>query len=666
MNLDINTLALISCLVFLTEFIALFIQYSLNKAYHGVILWLLGSCFMALGVIFAPLVYVKPLEILARFANPLIILGHVFLYIGVIRFLGKKENKWVPGSIYAAFFLTYNYFIYTFNDISSRSLVITISLSLISFMTAAVLYFNKDKHISGSANFIALVFFAYGCFSVVRISYLLFSPPMKAYSDQGVFLQLSFIVPIIVSLLWTFGFIILVNQRLNAEIREEKEKLRLIFNTSPDAAIISRLIDGSIIDVNTGFLGLTGFSRAEVIGNTTTKINFWHLKADRENFIDELINKGICDNKEYVFQRKDGSLLTGSISAKLIMIQSTPHIVSIVLDITKNKLAEEAIRESEELYRSILNASPDDITITDMKGLIQVISPAAKRMFGYEPENESFLGSQLVSYIVPEDRERAKSNITSLNKGNHTGPNEYRGIRKDGSTFDIEVNSGLIHGANGQPVKMVFIVRDVTERKQAEEKIQQLIQQLEIEKQTALLNANTDSLTGLPNRRYFDEALNKEVHRNHRTGAPLSLIMLDVDHFKKFNDSYGHVAGDECLRQIGTTLRTLVGRATDIVARYGGEEFVVILTNTDQNGAMTLAERIRIAVEALAIPHSGSKISEYVTVSLGIVTVFAATSQTPEQIVALADEAMYSAKKSGRNRTCIAPENEKRKNDVLA
>jgi diguanylate cyclase (GGDEF)-like protein len=204
---------------------------------------------------------------------------------------------------------------------------------------------------------------------------------------------------------------------------------------------------------------------------------------------------------------------------------------------------------------------------------------------------------------------------------------------------------------------MVFIIRDITERKQAEQQIQQLVEQLEIEKKTAEFNAITDSLTELANRRYFDEALNTQFHRLKRSLSSMSLIMLDVDHFKKYNDCYGHVAGDECLRQIGATLKTVVGRATDIVARYGGEEFVVILTETGQNGAVTLAERIRKAVEALAIPHSGSDISEYITVSLGVTTVYPATRlASAEKVVGLADDALYSTKKAGRNRIFMITE----------
>ncbi len=653
MNLDIQTLAIISCLTFLGQSLALLIQFLVNRVDRGVRWWLIGSTLLALGVIFLPMVTIKQLEILARIGNPLNVLGQILLYFGVLRFLDRRESRLPLMLLYAVFLILYYFYMFFNNSISGRTLVLVTVMAIISFMTAFRLFINDDKYISGSANFTALVFFIYGCFSLVRLVAVLISPPIQAYSDQQVILALSFVVPIVSSLLWTFGFIIMLNQRLNAENRAEKDKLQLVFNTSPDAAVISRLSDGSIIDVNAGFLEMSGYTRAEVIGNSTTFLNLWHKIEDRESFVCELKTKGICESREYVFQRKDGSLLTGAISARIIVIQAILHIVSVVHDITKSKQDSDALRESEELYRTILNASPDDITITDLKGCIQVVSPAAKKMFGYEPEYDHFVGSQLLDFILPEERERARANIVNLVKGHYLGPSEYHGIRRDQSIFNIEVNSGLIYGVNGQPARMVFMVRNITERKQAEQHIQELLQQLEIEKKIAQTNANTDSLTGLANRRYFDEILNAEFSRLKRSGLPLSLIMLDVDRFKKFNDCYGHLAGDDCLRRLGTTIKTIAGRSTDITARFGGEEFVIILTETDQIGAATLAERIQQAVEALAIPHAGSDISDYVTVSLGAATVYPTNMVSPDQIVALADQALYRAKEAGRNRISV-------------
>jgi diguanylate cyclase (GGDEF)-like protein len=181
------------------------------------------------------------------------------------------------------------------------------------------------------------------------------------------------------------------------------------------------------------------------------------------------------------------------------------------------------------------------------------------------------------------------------------------------------------------------------------ERIQDLAGQLKIEKAAAELTAVTDSLTGLSNRRFLDAALTTEFARLKRSGAPLSLIMLDVDRFKDFNDHYGHLAGDECLRQLGAVLKATASRLPDIVARYGGEEFAVVMPETGERGAIILAERIRKGVEALALPREASSIPPHVTVSLGVVTVDGGGMAEPKEIIALADEALYRAKRGGRN-----------------
>ena len=650
MELDILTLAIVSCLVYLIQVIALFVQYRVNESYTGVKWWLAGTVFAAIGVIFMPLVAVKSLVVLAMLANPLVLMGQIFILIGTFRFLDKKEPKWLLISIFVLSTIFYYYFMFVHNNISSRTHTFTASMTVLLFMTAYSLFRYKDKVISGSAIFSAVIFLAYGCFTIFRFIWLLWIPTVTSYLGEEWGLTLSFIVPIGTSLLYTFGFIIMLNQRLNSENREEKEKLQRIFNTSPDAAIISRVDDGLIVDVNAGFSGMTDFSRSELIGHTTIEKNIWNKMSDRDAFLDELRHEGFCENREFLFRRKNGSQLIGSISSKIISIKLIPHIISVVHDITYRKQAEEALRESEELYRSILDASPDVIAITDLNGFIQIVSPAAKKMFGFKLDNGSFIGTQMLDYLIPEDRKKAKENIVTMLKGKLAGPNEYHAVNKELGVFNIEVNSGIIHDANEQPSKLVFVIRNITERKQNEMQIQQLVQQLEIEKTAALVNANTDCLTALANRRYFDEMLAIEFLRLKRSESPLSLIMLDVDRFKSFNDYYGHLAGDNCLRQIGLTLRANVSRATDIVARYGGEEFVVVLSDTDRSGAVIIAERIRMAVELLAIPHSDSDVLKYVTVSLGVVTLYPSRLDSMDEIVSLADKAMYFAKNEGRNR----------------
>lgn len=164
-----------------------------------------------------------------------------------------------------------------------------------------------------------------------------------------------------------------------------------------------------------------------------------------------------------------------------------------------------------------------------------------------------------------------------------------------------------------------------------------------------------DGLTGLANRRYFDETLYREWQRCMRDGSSLSLMFIDVDYFKPFNDHYGHQEGDHCLAQLGGILKPHAKRPGDLAARYGGEEFVVLYPQTGPEGVKKLAEEVRHAVEVLAIPHSQSKTADHVTISVGTATVVPEESGSPEELVKAADHALYKAKDSGRNRVESAP-----------
>ncbi|MGE5627271.1 MAG: GGDEF domain-containing protein [Solirubrobacterales bacterium] len=156
--------------------------------------------------------------------------------------------------------------------------------------------------------------------------------------------------------------------------------------------------------------------------------------------------------------------------------------------------------------------------------------------------------------------------------------------------------------------------------------------------------SNTDGLTGISNRLLFDKTLNAEWGRCRRHFMPLSLVMVDIDYFKAYNDSYGHLAGDECLKKIAKAMSSNVRRSSDVVARYGGEEFAIILPYMKKDDAIEFAEQLRIAVEALQIPHISSTISDYITISLGVHTVVPSGSSSAEQLIRLADKALYEAK----------------------
>lgn len=181
--------------------------------------------------------------------------------------------------------------------------------------------------------------------------------------------------------------------------------------------------------------------------------------------------------------------------------------------------------------------------------------------------------------------------------------------------------------------------------------------QIELKRQRDLLTrlSHLDGLTGIPNRRALDEALEREWRRGTRSLRPLSLLMIDIDHFKAYNDSCGHLLGDDCLRAFAQSLKVPLGRAADFVGRYGGEEFLAILPETDEAGAQIVANEILEGIAQLAIPHPASPLGPIVTASIGVATSVANREYEYTRLLQEADKALYQAKQEGRNRIVAAP-----------
>jgi diguanylate cyclase (GGDEF)-like protein len=167
--------------------------------------------------------------------------------------------------------------------------------------------------------------------------------------------------------------------------------------------------------------------------------------------------------------------------------------------------------------------------------------------------------------------------------------------------------------------------------------------------------STTDGLTGISNRRRFDEFLGREWRRSMRDRSELSLLIIDIDYFKQFNDRYGHLSGDDCLKHVADALRKTVRRAGDLVARYGGEEFVCVLSGTGEKGALEVGRKVASEIAGLKIPHEGSTVAEHVTVSIGVATEVPERGQEYSDLIRKADRSLYAAKQKGRNRVEAVP-----------
>lgn len=314
--------------------------------------------------------------------------------------------------------------------------------------------------------------------------------------------------------------------------------------------------------------------------------------------------------------------------------------------IRKHQRLEDAYHKASTTLRVLTDNSTDLIIQLGPRMERVYVSPASEVLLGYTPEE--MLGHRTDDILYPEDRALWETVFGEASVA-QTGDLQatYRVFHKDGRLIWVEVNRRRLRDGEG----FVIATRNVTRRKAMEGELAEAYRRLE-------LLAREDGLTSLANRRHFDMVLDTEFRRARRDGSVLSLIMIDVDKFKLYNDRYGHPAGDSCLRDVAGALKTLPSRPGDLVARYGGEEMVIVLPNTPPSGAVAMAERARHAVRALAIPHADHD-AKIVTISLGV------ASLTPDSgiddiagLMEAADRALYRAKESGRDRVCLAAQSQ--------
>ena len=804
MNLDIMTLSVVLALSGVTQAGVLLLQYRSNPDCPGIGWWALGSICTAAGF-GLNILRANPawLAVVVILGNALFVLAHLFFYRGTQRFGALPDRSRPLFAVVVLYFLALTYYFYVEDRLFVRASLISAVVALFSSINAYVLL-RLPRRSGYDPQWLAAAAFA-GLASVFmgRLVYLFLHQETYGGFFSQTAVQLTLLLSILAaSTLWTSGFILMVNQRLHRQTDELRERFQVLFHTNPDAALLTRLVDGWIVEVNEGFISLFGLQPAEVLGRSSLELNLWKRREDRRTVVELLLQGQACNNLEFTFLTKTGQEWVGSYSGKIIYLDDHPYLISLIRDITLRKREEEKIRQSEALHRSILSASPDGVVITDLEGKIQMVSPKVVAMMGCEDE-AALLGRNHLQFLVAEDRSRAIENITLMFQGVFTGPGEYRILDAAGRIVDVESNAEFVRDEQGRPQKMVFFVRDIRERKQIEAIMQRssrtqmilgkIAQEalressltdfyarvhLWVEKilpldsfsivlvdevtgdvkipymvgeRTALpperkagrglteyllrqggpvlleaedfrllrergeidatydnighqwlgaplsdlhgkaygivaLNlhqpdkrfqsedagvlaiiaaqislaidrkrleadlerlAMTDELTGIANRRHFMQRVGEDVLRMQRYPAPAALLMMDIDHFKKVNDRFGHATGDEVLRAVSRTGRRVL-RETDLIGRLGGEEFCLFLPQTETAQALQVAERLRREIAALAFRTDGDEAFS-VTVSVGIAGVKPAGDSVSEWL-SRADEALYRAKAAGRNR----------------
>jgi diguanylate cyclase (GGDEF)-like protein/PAS domain S-box-containing protein len=272
------------------------------------------------------------------------------------------------------------------------------------------------------------------------------------------------------------------------------------------------------------------------------------------------------------------------------------------------------------------------------------IGPQIEGLLGWRPD--SWLSvTDWAERIHEEDRQKTVDFCVAQSQQGVDHEADYRALTRDGDHVWIRDVVHVVRRPDGSVDSLVGFMFDITERKQAEDKILQLQRELEV-------LSYRDSLTGIANRRMFDTIYPVEWAKARETGEPLSLVVADIDYFKQYNDHYGHVQGDECLRGVARALDAGASRPGDLCVRLGGEEFVLLLPNTDADAARDVAERCRKLLRQREIAHARSGVGRLVTVSLGIGTIVPGAEDAPDVFLDRIDRRLYQAKSAGRDRIC--------------
>jgi diguanylate cyclase (GGDEF)-like protein/PAS domain S-box-containing protein len=323
--------------------------------------------------------------------------------------------------------------------------------------------------------------------------------------------------------------------------------------------------------------------------------------------------------------------------------------VQLKSEVTERTRAERQVRSlNEELEQRVrlrtkkvkmlskaIEHTPVSVVITDAAGVIEFTNDAFTRACGYTREEVAGETSEIL-----RSGKTPKATIKDLWDHLSAGlewHGEFCNRKKSGEEYIEEAWISPLCDDDGNVEKFVAVKLDITLRRELEETLQRM--------------SRTDALTNLANRRAFGEVLQREANRARRSGQTLSLLMLDVDYFKRYNDTYGHQAGDQALQRVAGVLTASARRGGDLSARYGGEEFAMILADTDLDAAEAVAETVRGGVSAQCIPHESSDTAGHVTVSIGTATMASDASFDPAELIKLADTALYRAKAAGRN--CI-------------
>lgn len=410
--------------------------------------------------------------------------------------------------------------------------------------------------------------------------------------------------------------------RTTEELKKNKDFLQSIFETSKDGIALLDF-QTNFLYFNNAYLEMTGFNRDELLMKSCVGLSAPEDLSRAIGVVERAIRDGFVENFEKTCIVKDGKRVI--INMSLALMPDKERLLITTKNVTEAKKIEKQLKNYIRLVdENIITSS------TDLDGNIISVSEAFCRISGYE-RSELIGHNHRIVHHPDMDNGLFDDLWSTILQGN-VWSGELKNRTKTGGAYWVSAKIYPTYDENGVKTGYTAIRQDITNKKRIEE------------------ISVTDGLTGIYNRRHFNDVFPKMINGAKRKDSILCLILLDVDFFKQYNDTYGHQMGDNVLIQIAQTIHSYLGRSDDYVFRLGGEEFGIIYKVGDVEQAIQLAEQIRQSIESLRIEHKNSDVSDYVTVSMGLVCTHASKIESDDAMYKQADDLLYEAKNQGRNR----------------
>ena len=520
--------------------VILLLWHQSRKRFQGTGLWVFDFFFQLAGV-FLIILRGSILNLMSIvLSNTLVIGGAILGYMGLRRFVGKKASQFHNYILLAAFACVHAYFTFVQPNVAARNLNLSVGLLIICFQCMWFLVYTVEPGVRPLTLGVGMVFGGYCLVSIVRIvRFFIGSPQANDYFHFSAFESLILISYQILFILLTYTLALMVNKRLFLEVTTQEEKFAKAFHSSPYTIMLTRLSDGEIIEVNERFLNMTGYQYVETIGKTSVDLHFWEKEEDRVAVVNELSKSGKVQGREFQFRKKSGEVIIGLFSAEIIRIHNQEFILSSISDITERKRAEEALRESEERYKSILENIQDGYFENDLTGNLTFVNDALCRDFGYS--REELIGMNYRQYT---DEKTATDLFRHYNRLYRTGEPvkllEIERIGKDGKRSFAEVSTSVIRDSEGKPIGFRGTSRDITERKRAEERIARLT------KLYVVLSRVNETIV----RTYDEEALLEAVCRILAEEGGFPLVWVGLLKERQIEPTASHGSAADYLKEI--------------------------------------------------------------------------------------------------------------------